>query len=160
MKKKVKMYWLDVLFAAAIISQIWLSVYSFHRQGWYDERVVRSAELTQAWSYLDGYKTRLTENWTGYFKDTRTGAMFEYPISGGVYQTYRSGKRGLIYDVSIRRHVYDPDVEYSNFWIGSGILAIIAVIVLSICWGIFAGWRSDKNDPDPKNKAHCPYTGY
>jgi hypothetical protein len=147
--KNKKMYWVDCIYAIVLCGMIWLVNYADAKHGYPNERVVRSAELTQAWSYMSGSKSHLEEQWMGYFVDRKTKAGFEHPISGGVYQTYMSGKRGIIYDINVARYKFDPDVNNTPWWFVTVIVSVVFTVIVGFLWFFWVMDRKKENTPHP-----------
>lgn len=57
-----------------------------------EERQVR---LIDAWSYMSGNKSSVSEHWRGTFIELESGKRFEYELAGSLYRQFNKGDKPI-----------------------------------------------------------------
>lgn len=104
----------------------------------YDElnaQELRPVKVTEAWSYLSGTKQSLSEHWTGYVIDMKSGNGFEYELSGRQYHQFKNSGP-FETELVLERDYWDknPNPNIHRAYLGKGILMILALVLLVHRW--------------------------
>lgn len=102
----------------------------------YNAAEIRDVKLMEAWSYLSGTKQSLSEHWTGYFIDVKSGNSFEYELGGRQYTQFKNTGGTVEMKLELEREYWDktPNPKSNAAYLGKGVLLILALVLLIHRW--------------------------
>jgi hypothetical protein len=95
----------------------------------YNQAEARQVRLIDAWSYLSGNKSSLSEHWAGTYIDVKSGKTFEYQLSGSLYRQFDRDNKPIDLTLSLKPEYWNADRAGNAstyeflFWLSAVMLA-------------------------------------
>jgi hypothetical protein len=125
--------WLIVVIGLAVTSYYYYGEYEAYRN-----KTPREVVLLDTWSEMRGSKHSVREEFVGYFRDNLTGVGFEYPVSGGLHQSFSKTLKAMPLKFPLAER--DLKIGHHKDWMPfvfliAGMVALVLVVCRIGVWG-------------------------
>lgn len=73
----------------------------------------RQVRLIEAWSYMSGNKSSVSEHWRGTFIELASGKRFEWDLSGSLYRQFDKNDKPIDMTMDLKPSYWNPDRDQS-----------------------------------------------
>lgn len=104
-----RLTWWNLRLWVGFLFFTWLAVYSRMEFSEYNQSEPREVRLVEAWSYLSGNKSSVSEHWRGTLIELKSGKRFEYELAGPLYRRFNKDEKPIDFTMDLHPNYWNAD---------------------------------------------------